>query len=677
MTESRTLRSSKRRKLADQAPIKENGDHPETPQEVKQSSALSTKPNPRSSSRLQAKSQNTGAAEKPARSSRTKSKDSITAPKKKAREASSTNGKRLKSATPAARTSRSGRKIKDPEDENIWDVPVEDEAGKVSQEKDEIDVLLPPGEAQPRMGHGEADSLALQIQLQLELARNHVSNICVTGPQDYGHYASELKYFCEADQVSDMIGFFAKFILERMNGSQLIPLRGLTTEYQTIYQLMEQTVLAGEGNSMLLLGGRGSGKTTVVETAISSLFKIHRDDFHVVRLNGFLHTDDRIALREIWHQLGREINVDEDLNKNSTYADTMASLLALLSEVPVDAADTMTTTKSVIVILDEFDLFTYHPRQTLLYNLFDIAQAKKAPIAVIGLTTKVDVMENIEKRVKSRFSHRYGFLPRPQTFAEFSDICMAALTIHPDEIQDCYGQARQGKYSEIVSTILKNPKGEQLSRLWNSYLQELWKDSHFQTHLKLIFHRTKCPRDFFATALLPISNLALCSSPSSHVPIPTAKSFTSDVLCPDPAPFPFPSDSTASTSTVSLPLSLLLAATRLTAIHDPNLNFTQTQTSAPLTLTFPAVYAEYVRLLTSAKASASASGAAATPGRIWGKEAAREAWEKLVGWGLVIPAPGGSGIGDGKMFRIEISFEEVVDGMGPGGAGALGRWWRD
>ncbi|KMU83922.1 LOW QUALITY PROTEIN: origin recognition complex subunit 4 [Coccidioides immitis H538.4] len=595
MTESRTLRSSKRRKLADQAPIKENGDHPETPQEVKQSSALSTKPNPRSSSRLQAKSQNTGAAEKPARSSRTKSKDSITAPKKKAREASSTNGKRLKSATPAARTSRSGRKIKDPEDENIWDVPVEDEAGKVSQEKDEIDVLLPPGEAQPRMGHGEADSLALQIQLQLELARNHTMDIMLQSSN----------IAAKPDQVSDMIGFFAKFLLERMNGSQLIPLRGLTTEYHTIYQLMEQTVLAGEGNSMLLLGGRGSGKTTVVETAISSLFKIHRDDFHVVRLNGFLHTDDRIALREIWHQLGREINVDEDLNKNSTYADTMASLLALLSEVPVDAADTMTTTKSVIVILDEFDLFTYHPRQTLLYNLFDIAQAKKAPIAVIGLTTKVDVMENIEKRVKSRFSHRYGFLPRPQTFAEFSDICMAALTIHPDEIQDCYGQARQGKYSEIHD-IEKSQRRAAISFV-----------------------------EFIS------------------------------------------SDSTASTSTVSLPLSLLLAATRLTAIHDPNLNFTQTQTSAPLTLTFPAVYAEYVRLLTSAKASASASGAAATPGRIWGKEAAREAWEKLVGWGLVIPAPGGSGIGDGKMFRIEISFEEVVDGMGPGGAGALGRWWRD
>lgn len=128
---------------------------------------------------------------------------------------------------------------------------------------------------------------------------------------------------------------------------------------------------------------------------------------------------------------------------------------------------------------------------------------------------------------------------------------------------------------------------------------------------------------------------------------------------------------------MSLPLSLLLAATRLTALREPGNNAGQPQTIAALTLSFPAVYAEYVRLLTSAKASASASGAAATPGRIWGKEAAREAWEKLVEWGLVVPATSGSVMGDGRMFRIEVSFEEAVDSMGASGSGALGRWWRD
>ena len=54
------------------------------------------------------------------------------------------------------------------------------------------------------------------------------------------------------------------------------------------------------------------------------------------------------------------------------------------------------------MILEEFDLFTQHKNQTLLYNLFDITQASKAPLTVVGVTRRLDVMELFEKRVKSR-----------------------------------------------------------------------------------------------------------------------------------------------------------------------------------------------------------------------------------------------------------------------------------
>jgi len=37
------------------------------------------------------------------------------------------------------------------------------------------------------------------------------------------------------------------------------------------------------------------------------------DDFHVVRLSGFIHTDDKLALKEIWRQLGKEMEVEDDL----------------------------------------------------------------------------------------------------------------------------------------------------------------------------------------------------------------------------------------------------------------------------------------------------------------------------------------------------------------------------
>jgi len=106
----------------------------------------------------------------------------------------------------------------------------------------------------------------------------------------------------------------------------------------------------------------------------------------------------------------------------------LASLLALLSHPSEIAADQDgQTAKSVVFILDEFDLFTTHSRQTLLYNLFDIAQARKAPIVVLGLTARVDVVEALEKRVKSRFSHRYVHLSLPRSIPAFWEACKDGL----------------------------------------------------------------------------------------------------------------------------------------------------------------------------------------------------------------------------------------------------------
>lgn len=49
----------------------------------------------------------------------------------------------------------------------------------------------------------------------------------------------------------------------------------------------------------------------LVESVISDLSD-QRENFHVVRLNGFIHTDDKLALKEIWRQLGREMELDDD-----------------------------------------------------------------------------------------------------------------------------------------------------------------------------------------------------------------------------------------------------------------------------------------------------------------------------------------------------------------------------
>ncbi|CAG8121709.1 unnamed protein product [Penicillium salamii] len=516
------------------------------------------------------------------------------------------------------------------------------------------------------------DLVAMQLQQGLPQAAQETHETAEV-VEPLPEYAEKLQSLCQAG-LAEEIRVLSTTVLEKLSGSRQIPIRGLQPEYQKVHQLIEQTVSVGEGNSMLLLGSRGCGKTAIVESIISSLRKEHGNQFHVVRLNGFLHTDDRLALREMWRQLGREMHTEDDAAKVNSYADTMATLLALLSH-PEELfgtsgdAGSKTAAKSIVILLDEFDLFVTHPRQTLLYNLFDIAQARKAPIAVIGLTTKVDVTEMLEKRVKSRFSHRYTYVPLPRSFEDFADICQGSLDLGDAEvlkIADELGSDRGLVESSRWTTLLAG---------WKEYLGHMWNDQDFQFHLKQIYHQTKSVKEFLTSALLPMSDFlqSVMEGDASIPKVPTPKSFASQTLsCPDPPPLPF-STTITSSSPSSLPLALLVAATRLAALFDPGND--QAQSMAPLALSFPAAYAEYVRLLTSAKTSASVSGAAATPGRVWGRDVARESWEKLLSWGLVTPVGSGNGTADGQMFRVEISFEEVIEMAGSGGS--LGQWWRE
>lgn len=225
-------------------------------------------------------------------------------------------------------------------------------------------------------------------------------------------------------------------VLSKLTQRRPVPLTNLDAEYAKVHQLLEATVTSGESNSMLLIGARGSGKTALINKVLLELSRSQKEHFHIVRLNGFIQTDDKLALREIWRQLGREMETeDEEGTTSKSYADTLAMLLALLSHPDeISGERGGQTAKSVLFIIDEFDLFATHPRQTLLYNLLDIAQSRKAPIAVLGLTTRIDVTEALEKRVKSRFSHRYVHLNLARTLGEFVDAAKAALKISSAEL---------------------------------------------------------------------------------------------------------------------------------------------------------------------------------------------------------------------------------------------------
>lgn len=62
----------------------------------------------------------------------------------------------------------------------------------------------------------------------------------------------------------------------------------------------------------------------------------------------------------------------------------------------------------MIITLSSFDLFTSRPRQALLYVLLDAVQAGSYTpgLCVIGMTSRLDTTDLLEKRVRSRFGGR-------------------------------------------------------------------------------------------------------------------------------------------------------------------------------------------------------------------------------------------------------------------------------
>jgi origin recognition complex subunit 4 len=438
--------------------------------------------------------------------------------------------------------------------------------------------------------------------------------------------------------------------LEKMHGKRPIPLTNLSDEYTKVNTVVSQTITAGESNSMLLIGARGSGKTALVNHVLREQAKEHPDDFHAVRLNGFIHTDDKIALREIWRQLGREMDLDEEENTTRNYADTLASLLALLSH-PLELGQEQApgqTNKSVIFILDEFELFASHPRQTLLYNLFDIAQSRKAPIAVLGLTTRIDVAESLEKRVKSRFSHRYVHLSSPKSFSAFVDVCKAALCLEEDSVHE--------HERDTLDLDVNDNAGGSVLDTWNSAIEGVFASEMFVAMLRRIYYTTKSVNDLLAALLVPLSTLPESAATATDIQEHITAALGPKLMSPDSKLILL---STLST----LQLALLICAARQTAIHSTE------------TVSFNLAYEEYKLLASKAKIQAAASGAMGAGGRLWTKDIAKDAWMDLIDVGLMMEDGYSGRTGGGAAGRADVSLEEIArSGVD---LGSWGRWCKE
>ncbi|XP_034987049.2 origin recognition complex subunit 4 isoform X3 [Zootoca vivipara] len=213
-----------------------------------------------------------------------------------------------------------------------------------------------------------------------------------------------------------------RFCHQSQNGK----LFGIELQYKQLLELLKRTAINGESNSVLIIGPRGSGKTLLTCHVLKKLMEVKevRENILQVHLNGLLQTNDKIALKEITRQLNLENVVGDKVF--GSFAENLTFLLEALKRG--DRAHSC----PVLFILDEFDLFVHHKNQTLLYNLFDVSQSAQTPIAVVGLTCRLDILELMEKRVKSRFSHRQIYLMNSFDFKKYLNICKEQLSLRAE-----------------------------------------------------------------------------------------------------------------------------------------------------------------------------------------------------------------------------------------------------
>ena len=241
--------------------------------------------------------------------------------------------------------------------------------------------------------------------------------------------------------------------------------------YDDLCDLLTGSVVRGEGNSCLLIGPRGSGKTRVNRRVLpSKLSSLIVDPFQmvgralaqvsndispiVIRLSGHIQQNDRLAIREIaWqlsHQTGKHIALEDEEDKGNpdvneeemdqldiTSLPPPAYLPSLISTLPSQP-------KPVVVILDAFDEFALHGRQALLYCLLDTVQSCRVGsglngLAVIGVTNRVDTINLLEKRVKSRFSGRMLRTAGPRSVRDWWKVASGILTVPLGKEEDVDG----------------------------------------------------------------------------------------------------------------------------------------------------------------------------------------------------------------------------------------------
>ena len=160
--------------------------------------------------------------------------------------------------------------------------------------------------------------------------------------------------------------------------------------------------------SLFISGFPGSGKTYTIRRALS---EANIGNLWVAKIDCRLFDTDRSAMKEFLRQTNNPPNRP------------VLEALKLLG--------------AGILIFDHFDSMKIIKRQFFLYTLFDSIHTKSVALCVIVITSSHEPLNNLEKRVKSRFTPVSIDFPSPSNFDMENFIPLLTTTSAPRVWNDC------------------------------------------------------------------------------------------------------------------------------------------------------------------------------------------------------------------------------------------------
>jgi hypothetical protein len=190
---------------------------------------------------------------------------------------------------------------------------------------------------------------------------------------------------------------------------------------------VESGGIGGECISALLIGESGAGKSFVVYTAIDKL-REEGNQVIPVTLHGNSCLDDKSAMRQIFTQLQRYLVGGSSIDSLTRATFHQGSLSEWCVRLARLLQECTRSDHLVVITLEDFDMFCHtKSKQSLLYNLFDLMHLPNTRFVVLGVTTRPDVTELLEKRIKSRFQLRKIVISNPKSFDDLVETIECVL----------------------------------------------------------------------------------------------------------------------------------------------------------------------------------------------------------------------------------------------------------